>query len=126
MGATYFHNFEIDTGKKVTVEYSATGGESNFDHPGHICDGGGSGPQIVVLDAFPNDDAYEDLCKRRSARTWKKKKPTRWDHVAAEALRLRMVWACWRRATLSALERERIEDFLAEHHVEEDPEPEVD
>ena len=51
MARTYFFDGETADGKQITVEYSASGGESHYDNPGHICDGGGSGPEIEIVSA---------------------------------------------------------------------------
>ena len=52
MSITHFHDFKCDDGSPISVEYSAAPGEPNFDFPGHICDGGGSGPEISIIDAW--------------------------------------------------------------------------
>jgi hypothetical protein len=60
MARTYFHVAKRDDGTLITVEYSATGGEPHYDNPGHICDGGGSGPDICIVKAFVEDDSTLD------------------------------------------------------------------
>lgn len=121
---TYFQDFCRDDGKPVTVEYGVESyGEPNFDYPGHICDGGGSGHVMQIIDCWPNDAAFEDLARRRNDRSWKKD-PSLVDRVAEWLLELRMTIAKLRRGTLSSEERERMEAWLDEHHVFEDEEPE--
>ncbi len=52
MAVTYFHDFVRPNGEKITLEYEIEPGEPNFDFPGHICDGGGSGPEVMIVSAF--------------------------------------------------------------------------
>lgn len=128
MSATYFHDFTRDNGLPITVEYSATGGEPNFDYPGHICDGGGSGPEIVILKAWPNTPWHEHLA---SIDVWSMTRPniTRTGALLARALtspaRWLMALDVWWRANLTDIEYERMESWLAEHYVEESYEPEL-
>jgi hypothetical protein len=119
MGQTYFQNFTRDNGLPVTVEYSATGGEPDFDYPGHICDGGGSGPEIVILKSWPDTPWHNRLAAiemqfslRKNLRllAWPIKALIRLDE--------------WWRATLTHSEDQRFTDWLIEHYVEEPYEPE--
>ena len=126
MGQTFFDNFTRDNGLPVTVEYSCSGGEPNHDHPGHICDGGGSGPEVVIVKAWPNMPGFERLCKIRNDLDWTARPswldPFIW--IALQVVDLR-IWLQERRALLSVSERERMENWIAEHHVYDDPyEPE--
>lgn len=113
---TYFQDFIRDNGLPVTVEYSATGGEPDFNFPGHICDGGGSGPEIVILQAWPNTPWHHwlagaelDLWRSRRvwtpALSWLLKRLSRLDE--------------WWRASLTQAELDRFTDWLAEHYVDE-------
>ncbi len=38
--------------KDVVVEYEVEPGEDNFNFPGHICDGGGSGPLVMITTVY--------------------------------------------------------------------------
>src|SRR5580704_472384 len=74
---THFHDFIRDNGLRITVEYTASAGESNFDYPGHICDGGGCGPEVEIVDAWPNTPGYNriqawafDLCSYGHGKGW--------------------------------------------------------
>jgi hypothetical protein len=49
--SSYFHDFKRASGEIVVVEYEISPGESDFDYPGHICDGGGSGPDVSIVSA---------------------------------------------------------------------------
>ncbi|MCC6776676.1 MAG: hypothetical protein IT537_08580 [Hyphomicrobiales bacterium] len=118
MARTYFHDFVRDDGRPVTVEYSASGGESDFDHPGHICDGGGSGPEICIVDCWPNEPWFDDLARRLNARSWPGHAPTLLDRLCAAVLRLRHSFHR-RRCRLTDAERERMEAHIAENYVEE-------
>jgi hypothetical protein len=126
MGATYFQDFKRDNGLPVTVEYSATGGEPDFDFPGHICDGGGSGPEIVILRAWPATEGHNRLASialglwlNRATRFG-----ARIGRLAALPFHGLMRLDEWWRASLTITERERMEAWLAEHYVEEPYEPE--
>lgn len=126
MGATYFQDFTRDNGLPVTVEYSATGGEPNFDYPGHICDGGGSGPEIVILKAWPNTSGHNRLASA-DLRLWLNRR-MRLGYIAARMfgwpLRLLIRADEWWRASLTDAEDDRFSEWLAEHYVEEPYEPE--
>lgn len=126
MAATYFQDFTRDNGLPITVEYSATGGEPNFDYPGHICDGGGSGPEIVILKAWPNTPGHNRLASA-DLRFWLNRR-TRLGFIAARVFGwpLQMLIRAdeWWRASLTDAEYDRFSDWLAEHYVEEPYEPE--
>jgi hypothetical protein len=123
MARTFFQDFTRDDGTPVTVEYSASGGEPNYDHPGHICDGGGSGPEIVILKTWPNTSAFEALCRRYNAVTFLRPRDAglarrAWAAMVAPILAARIWWA-ERRVRLTVDENERMEAWLAEHYVDE-------
>lgn len=122
---TFFEDFARDDGSLVTVEYSARSGEPNFDHPGHICDGGGSGPEICIVDAWPGTAVYERLCGWKLDLEWPR---STWLQRPAFCMALFVIniaiWILKRRIRLSCDERERMESVIAEHHVEDPYEPE--
>lgn len=103
--ATYFQNFKRDDGAAITVEYEIAEGEGNFDYPGHICDGGGSGPEVAIVSAF-NDDATLHLLRSGGLRT----RFIRW------GLGLRFIGAIIARRVLTDAEEDRFCDWIAEHH----------
>lgn len=119
---TYFHDFTRDNGLPITVQYSATGGEPDFDYPGHICDGGGSGPEIVILKAWPNTPWHNRLAAI-DLRFWPKASTTptgAWlVRKLAAPVRGLMALDEWWRASLTDEEREKFEAWLAERYVEE-------
>lgn len=121
MPRTFFQDFTRDNGVPITVEYSATGGEPDFDHPGHICDGGGSGPEIVILKAWPNTPGHERLAAI-DLKLWLNAK-TQLERAVASVIRLPIRGLLrldeWWRASLGDEEREKFEAWLAEHYVEE-------
>ena len=124
MAATYFANFTRDNGLPVTVEYSARGGEPNFDYPGHICDGGGSAPEILILKAWPDTPGHNCLASIE-LRLWLYRR-TRFGTAMCRflgwPLRLAMRFDEWWRASLTDAELERFESWLAEHYVEDSDE----
>lgn len=126
MGITYFQDFTRDNGLPITVEYSVTGGEPNFDHPGHICDGGGSAPEIVILKVWPNTPGHNRLAGIE-LRLWLNRR-TRLGYIAGRMfggpLKLLIRADEWWRASLTNAENDRFSDWLAEHYVEEPYEPE--
>lgn len=124
MSATYFQDFKRDNGLPVTVEYSASGGEPDFDHPGHICDGGGSGPEIVILKAWPNTPWHNRLAGLEM-KIWLAR--ARFGFMALplrRALNILMRLDEWWRASLTDAECQRFEVYLAENYLEEPYEPE--
>ena len=124
---TYFHEFIRDNGLPIMVEYSATGGESNFDHPGHICDGGGSGPEIVILRAWP-DTPFHNRLAGVSLRlmTGNDRTPVGWKIASALRYPVDLLMRAdeWWRASLTADEDERMSAHLAEIYEDEPYEPE--
>jgi hypothetical protein len=113
MARTHFQNFTRDDGLPVTVEYQVESeGEPDFDHPGHICDGGGSEPVMAIVGAWPNDDAYEHLADRHYRRLLRR---GLWNGLCRRVLEARMTWAQFRRSRLSPAEVDRMEAWLAEH-----------
>lgn len=122
MPATYFHDFIRDNGLPVTVEYSAHDGEPDFDYPGHICDGGGSSPQVTIIKAWPNTPWHNRLA---GVTLWDIGRKTRLGRVAARwaawPARVLMRIDEWWRASLTDAESERFEADLAEHYEPEDP-----
>lgn len=122
MGRTYFQDFVRDNGLPIVVEYSASGGEPDFDYPGHICDGGGCGPEIVILRAWPDTPFHNRLAGISvrlmigNNRTW-----IGWKVAAAlrRPVELLMRTDEWLRASLTPAEDERMVAWLAEHYEED-------
>lgn len=128
MPVTHFHDFTRDNGLPITVEYSATGGEPDFDYPGHICDGGGCGPEIVILKAWPNTPWHNRLAGIAMAVRWPQGRaltPAGWRLAGILSLPVRAIMRLdeWWRASLTTTEDERMCAYLAEHYVEEPYEP---
>ena len=68
MGATHFHKIIKDNDLPCEVEYEIVSyGEDNYDHPGHICDGGGSGPEVSIRDSWPDTPDFMILESKRLA-----------------------------------------------------------
>lgn len=126
MSRTYFHDFTRDNGLPITVEYSAGGGEPNFDFPGHICDGGGSDPEIAILKAWPNTPGHDRLAKL-DLDLWLHRRKQFGETLTAVLrwpLRALIRIDEWWRASLTDAERERMEAWIAEHYVDDDDDPE--
>lgn len=124
---TAFHTFFRDNGLPVTVEYEiGSQGEPNFDYPGHICDGGGSGPEILIVKAWPETPWHNRLA---GIDLWFFTQPnvTRTGAWLARQItvpiRGLMAFDEWLRASLTDAERERMEDWLIEHFEPEPYEP---
>jgi hypothetical protein len=108
MMGTSFHTFFRDNGLPVTVEYAT----------GHICDGGGSGPEIFIVKAWPETPWHNRLA---SIDAWLFTRPNitltgAWiARQIAAPVRGLMAFDEWLRASLTDTERERMEGWLIEH-----------
>lgn len=100
--------FTRANGQVIGVEYEVEGhGESNFDYPGHICDGGGSGAVLVITDAWP-EDAFHRWLGEMWFRCWDRRlRFEAWLFKRLMKLDGRL------RCRLSADERERFEEKLS-------------
>jgi hypothetical protein len=117
---THFHDFVRDNGLRITVEYTASAGESDFDYPGHICDGGGSGPEICILKAWPNTPGHNRLAAMDLALWFRLRGPLHSLYrFASWPLKLAIALDVWWRASLTTDERERYEAWLAERYEPE-------
>lgn len=118
MAATFFHDLVRSDGLPVTVEYSETGGEPYFDSPGHPCDGGGSAPEICIVDAWPNTRWMERLSSLSLAfgysSSWSRRFVAALVNAAIRATKWRL---------LSDDERERMEIWIAENVPPHEYEP---
>lgn len=134
MAETFFQDFKRDDGSPVTVEYSAIDGEPYADLPGHICDGGGSGPDAEIITAWPNTEEYNDLHSRRQELTLdsygRQLGPIGVSMMSPELREEldeidkaieRFDEAC----RLTDAERKRMTDWIIERHVYEPYEPEI-
>lgn len=124
---THFHDFVRDNGLPITVEYGVgSQGEPNFDYPGHVCDGGGSAPEIFILKAWPDTAWHNRLA---GIDLWSMTRPnvTRagawFARQITAPVRGLMTLDEWWRASLTDAERERMEDWLIEHFEPESYEP---
>ncbi|WP_050400457.1 hypothetical protein [Bradyrhizobium embrapense] len=124
MGATYFQDFTRDNGYPVTVEYGYSPGSETTYSPMHgAC--GGAPCEIQIVSSMPNTPAFERFSGIYNHLRWGRRQA--WQRpafeLAAAIVRLcRWIWEF--RARLSTEERERMEEWLAEHHVYEPYEPE--
>jgi len=130
MVATHFHKLVKDNGLPVEVEYEIMSyGEPHFDHPGHICDGGGSGPEVQINDSWPDTPEYSSIVKQRMFLSTSPLSPmadTQPLYIQAYG-RVRFIWlgikSAWheRKARLTDDERWRWEAVIAEQYVDEPP-----
>ena len=66
---SYTSEAKRDDGSAVTVEWEVLEhGEPDFDSPGHICDGGGSGPVISIINSYDVDDGHIELTDKERER----------------------------------------------------------
>lgn len=118
---THFQNFLTDDGLPVTVEYSVDGSYVAPSYSPMYGADGGDAAEFCIKKVWPNTPGYHALCRQinltcnlhpyfvvRFVWHW-------W-------VRLRIALADWA-CTLTDDERERMETWLAEHHVEDDYEP---
>lgn len=126
MTRTFFQDFTKDNGMPITVEYSLVSvGEPYADLPGHICDGGGSGPEIEIVTSWPRNEEYDRLVQRKmDLETTPFGKPRSLLMMNGDDLhQLRDLDASIAKgdkaAELTDVERERMESWLCEHHVVE-------
>jgi hypothetical protein len=119
---THFQDFLLDDGSPVTVEYSVSGSYSPTTYsPMHGADGGDA-PEFCVLKAWPKAPQYDALVQRWSVLEWASW-VTPWQYLVWCWLGLRIRVADWA-VRPSTAERERMEAWLAEHHVQDyDDEP---
>lgn len=119
MGETYFQNFTRDNGKPVTVEYGYSPGSDTTYSPmyGAV---GGDGCDIQIVTSWPNTGGYNRLFSFRT-RLELDPRPTWQRPFAAVALAFVdvTIWIWERWTCLTDAERERMEAWLAEHHVYE-------
>lgn len=124
MASTHFQDFTRDNGLPITVEYSANGGESNFDFPGHICDGGGSGPEVCIVQAWPNTPFHNRLALIEMRVRWPQHAeltPVGWwlANKLSKPVRALSWLDCWWRASLTPDEDERMCAWIAEHYEDD-------
>lgn len=127
MTATHFQDFKLDDGSPITVEYTyGAGSETTYSPMFGAC--GGDGCEVSILKAWPNAPAYERLAGRRNDLTFLNSRPIRrrpWHWIPLAIVSARMRWQeFWCQPTDA--QRERMEDWLIEHHEYEPYEPEYD
>lgn len=130
MPRTFFQDFTRDNGDPITVEYGVDGHYSPTTYSPSIGAVGGDAPEIYIVSAWPNTDAYNELCRRKREiedRGLGKgiqyflgdKEPDEELHEIEAAIA-----AADEACQLTDAERERIETWLDENHVDDyDDEP---
>lgn len=130
MARTYFQDFTKDDGSPVTVEYGVEGSYSPTTYSPHSGACGGDAPVFSIIEVFPNTPEYRALWERKQAIETtpfgKPRSPLLMSTDDIEALTeiVRAIEKAEAACQLTDAERERMEAYLAEHYVEEDPEPE--
>jgi hypothetical protein len=130
MARTHFQDFTKDDGAPVTVEYSVEGSYSptTYSPMNGAC--GGDAPEIGIIAAWPRTEDYDRLWRRKSEIEAGPYGQTRHFLSFSEKEREdlaeidRAIEAADKSAELTDSERERMEAWLCEHYVEDDPEPE--
>lgn len=127
MPRTFFQDFTRDDGSPVTVEYSFRGGSEASYSPMFGASGGGDACDVEIVTVMPNTEEYERLCAR-------KLDLTRTAYGAERSLVLLAmepedmeklseinadIKAAEKACALTDAERERMETWLIEHHVDE-------
>jgi hypothetical protein len=114
---TFFQDFKLDNGAPITVEYGyAVGSETTYSPMSGAC--GGDPCEISILSAWPNTPDFNELCRRFNDLDWKSTGLTPIERLRRFILRMRIKFAEWR-CQPSDAERERMEEWLIEHHVDE-------
>ncbi len=125
MTRSYFHDFTRNDGSPVTVEYEIEGSYSPTTYSPHSGADGGDAPTFTIIGCWPNTPEYDALTDERAkiinpTTQWRPRDPllmqpeereriAELDDLIADADR-----AC----ALTDAERERMEDWLAEHYFE--------
>ncbi len=118
MPVTYFQNFTRDDGSPVTVEYSfRPGSTATYSPYSGAC--GGDPCDVQIVSVMPNTPEFEALSRRfldlypRGLMLSEKER--------GEAIDAADEYASARKAcVLTDAEIERMEEWLIEHHVDED------
>ncbi len=122
----YTENFTKDNGLPITVEYEYLPGSDTTYSPmyGAV---GGDPCEVTITQTWPNTIGFDRLSSYQSHLIWGRhrwwKRPGVW--VARHFFIEWAVWLAARKARLTDSEYERINAWIAENHVWEDPyEPE--
>jgi hypothetical protein len=130
MARTHFHDFTKDDGMPITVEYGVEGSYSpkTYSPLSGACSG--DAPEIGIISAWPQNEEYHRLWRRKSEIEAGPYGQTRHLLSFSEEEREELtdldqaIEAADKTAELTDSERERMEAWLSEHYVEDDPEPE--
>lgn len=129
MPETFFQDFTRDDGSPVTVEYSySPGSETTYSPMSGAC--GGDGCDVEIVTAWPNTQEYNDLHSRKTdLENSMLGKSVHWligaDSIREEIAKLSsQIDTADETSRLTDSERERMADWIIEHHVYEPYEPE--
>lgn len=124
MAETFFQDFNRDDGSPVTVEYSySPGSETTYSSMSGAC--GGDGCEVEIVTAWPNTQGYNDLHSRKvDLENSMLGKSVHWlmgaDSIREEITELaKQIDDADEACRLTDVERERMADWIIEHHVYE-------
>lgn len=125
MAQTFFQDFNRDDGSPVTVEYSFAGGSPTTYSPafGAV---GGDGCEVEIVACWPNTPEHHDLCEQKLEVEMRPSLSLRTPlTIQAKLAELNSkIAAAEASCALTDAERQRMEAWLAEHHVDEPSDPE--
>lgn len=127
MARSFYQDFTKDDGLPVTVEYTFNAGSETTYSPASGAHGGDP-CEVTIVRSWPNTPEHDDLCARRNALSEaQQRNPFRVDDDERQVL-----WEMNNdierdeaRAELTDAERDRMEAWLCEHHVDE-PDDDID
>lgn len=120
------YNFTKDNGLPVTVDFDySPGSETTYSPMNGAC--GGDGCEVSITAVWPNTWTYDRLLKLSldlGSDLTGASVLTRPFYLLARAMVEIPIWLLERRARLTDAERERMEEWIIEHHEYEPPDEE--
>lgn len=111
---THFQDFTRDNGAPITVEFEfSSGSETTYSPASGAC--GGDGCYVNIIKAWPNTKRHDGLCRR-----WLDASSGQGRIAATKAGVLALVISFFEWFSYpNDVERERMEEWLIEHHVDD-------